>query len=82
MGINKHSRGRYTPGAWWVGSLGDHLLYLLFGLFDGFEAQHGQLAFEAYLDDALGRMQWGDQEYMRGHLRGIAVRIRDELGVV
>jgi len=65
----------YTPGAWWVGSLGDHILHLLFGLFDGYESQRGQVEFEPYLDTTLGRMQWGDQEYMRLHLRGIAMRV-------
>lgn len=79
MRANKQSGGSYTPGAWWVGSLGDHILLQLFGLFDGFEAQRGQAAFEPYLDDALGRMQWGDQEYLRSHLRGIALRVREVL---
>ena len=81
MEFNMRSYGRYTPGAWWVGSLGDHLLHLLFCVFDAYEAQRGQLPFEAYLDDDLNRMEWGDQQYLRDHLRGIALRIRDELGV-
>lgn len=80
MRFNK-SGGTYTPGAWWVGSLGDHLLMLLFGLFDSYEAQQGQAAFESFLDNALQRMEWGDQEYMREHLQGIALRVREELGV-
>ena len=79
MRVNKQADGSYTPGAWWVGSLGDHILQLLFGLFDGYEAQGGQDGFEPYLDAALGRMQWGDQQYMRAHLRGIALRIREVL---
>src|SRR5262245_55607438 len=51
MQVNKESGGAYTPGAWWVGSLGDHILSLLFGLFDAYEAQRGQVAFEAFMDD-------------------------------
>jgi hypothetical protein len=57
MELNKEEGGSYTPPAWWIGSLGDHLLSLLFDLFDAYEAQRGQLAFEAFLDDALGRMK-------------------------
>jgi hypothetical protein len=81
MRVNKDHGGSYTPGAWWVGSLGDHILSVLFGLFDSYEAQQGQVAFEPFLDDALQRMQWGEQEYLRGHVRGIAMRVRAELGV-
>ena len=81
MQVNKDSGGSYTPGAWWVGSLGDHILHLLFGLFDAYEAQRGQAPFEQFLDQRLAEMGWGDQEYMRTHLRGIALRVRDELGV-
>ena len=80
MRVNR-GLGSYMPGAWWVGSLGDHILLLLFKVFDGYEAQAGELAFEPYLDDALQRIQWEDQGYMQSHLRGIALRIRDELGV-
>ena len=81
MRVNKQSGGKYTPGAWWVGSLGDHILHLLFGIFDGYEAQKGETGFEQFLDQRLAQMQWGDQEYLGRHLRGIALRVRDELGV-
>jgi hypothetical protein len=81
MQVNKMNGGSYTPGAWWVGSLGDHILMLLFGLFDAYEAQQGQAGFEQFLDQQFAQTQWGDQEYMRDHLRGIALRVRQELGV-
>jgi hypothetical protein len=81
MQVNKESGGTYTPGAWWVGSLGDHILSMLFGLFDAYEAQQGQVAFEPFVDAALGGMQWGDQDYLRVHIRGIALQVREGLGV-
>jgi hypothetical protein len=81
MNVNKTSGGSYTPGAWWVGSLGDHILMLLFGLFDAYEAQQSPTTFEQFIDQRLAQMEWGDQEYMRDHLRGIAIRVRQELGV-
>jgi len=80
MRVNKNSGGSYTPGAWWVGSLGDHILRLLFGIFDAYEAQKGHV-FEQFLEQLLAQMEWGDQDYMRHHLRGIALRVRGELGV-
>jgi hypothetical protein len=81
MQVNKRSGGSYTPGAWWVGSLGDHVLSVLFGLFDAYEAQHGRVAFEPFIDTTLDRMKWGDQDYLRVHIRGIALRVREGLGV-
>ena len=80
MRFNRESYGSYTPGAWWVGSLGDHILRLLFGLFDAHAAPPGQ-PFEQFLDQRLAQMEWDDQEYMRDHLRGIALRVAGELGV-
>lgn len=81
MQVNKQHGGTYTPGAWWVGSLGDHILRLLFGLFDSYDEVKGEAGFEQYLDQRLAQMEWGDQEYMRAHLRGIALRVSEELGV-
>lgn len=81
MRVNKQYGGAYTPGAWWVSGLADHILMLLFGLFDDYERAKGESGFEQYLDQRLAQMQWGDQEYMRTHLRGIALRLSAELGV-
>jgi hypothetical protein len=80
MRYNKRG-GTYTPGAWWVGSLGDHILHLLFGIFDAYEAQKDQVGFEQFLDQWLAQTQWGDQDYLGRHLREIALRVRQELGV-
>jgi hypothetical protein len=81
MRINKQMGGTYTPGAWWIGSLGDHILSVLFGLFDGYKAQEGQMAFEPFIENALERMKWGDQDYLRTHIQGIALRVREGLDV-
>jgi hypothetical protein len=80
MRFNRENYGSYTPGAWWVGSLGDHVLRLLFGLFDAYEGQP-ERPFAQYLDQRLAAMEWGDQAYLRDHLRGIALRVAEELGV-
>ncbi len=81
MKYNKDCGGSYTPGAWWVGSLGDHVLHVLFGVFDAYEAQRGDVPFEKFVHSTLHHMQWGDQEYLRDHLYGIALRIREGLGI-
>jgi hypothetical protein len=68
--------GSYTPPAWWVGSLGDHILSLLFRLFDAYDQSGTAQSFADFVAEQLGQMQWGDQEYLRDHVRGIAVRVR------
>jgi hypothetical protein len=78
---NKEGGGSYTPGAWWVGSLGDHILHLLFGLFDGYDASGGKEPFADYLTEHLGRMSWGEQEYLCDHVRDIALRVRAHLNM-
>jgi hypothetical protein len=79
MQFNKKSGRSYTPGAWWVGSLGDHILSILFGLFDGLPAGTDTAELDSYLAERLGRVQWGDQEYLRDHVHAIALRIGEEL---
>jgi hypothetical protein len=81
MRYNKEWGGSYTPGAWFVGSLGDHLLHLLFGIFDDYVQQPENTDFEQYLAQTLDRLSWGDQDYMRSHVQAIAVRLRQELGL-
>lgn len=81
MRYNRDSYGAYTPPAWWVGSLGDHILSVLFGLFDGYEPVATSEDFETYLSDQLGRMNWGEQEYLCDHIKAIAVRVRQEMGL-
>jgi uncharacterized C2H2 Zn-finger protein len=79
MQANKRQWGTYMPGAWWAGSLGDHILHLLFHLFDLFELEQAGTSFDQYITGSLANMQWGEQEYLRDHLRGIALRVREEL---
>lgn len=77
--FNLDAAGSFLPRAWYVGSLGDHVLKLLFIVFEGFrgrDAAAREEPFDAYLDRALGAMRWGDQDYLRTHVRDIARRVR------
>ena len=79
MKYNKDLSGCYTPGAWWSGSLGDHILFILFGVFDEFERTGESANFARFANESLSEMQWGDQDYLCGHVQGIAMRIHREL---
>jgi len=72
------SNGSYTPAAWWIGSFGDHILSLLFPLFDAYEEDR-PADFMVFAADQLGKMDWGDQSYLKEHVLGIAVRLHDTL---
>ena len=77
--FNLNSRGAYVPAAWYVGSLGDHILYILFGLLDAYRTDASGRPFAEIARDALARMDWGDQFYLRDHIHAIACRVRDRL---
>jgi len=72
---NMKMTGSYMPAAWWVGSLGDHILYVLFQLFDRYRKEGAGGDFGAFADDVLAAYQWGEQKYMMRHIYMIAVRV-------
>lgn len=70
--------GSYRPAVWWVGSFGDHILSVLFGLFDEYENTRPE-NFAAFAAEWLSSKNWGDQQYLQGHILGIAVRLHGVL---
>ena len=76
---NLTSRGGYVPSAWYVGSLGDHILHILFQVLDFHRKDTTGRPFSDVARDALSRMEWGDQLYLRDHIHAIACRVRDNL---
>ncbi len=73
--FNLDSYGSYVPPAWYTGSLGDHILYILFNLFEGHRQQGESVDFTEFSAIMLGRMDWGDQAYLRQHVQDIALRV-------
>jgi hypothetical protein len=80
MAFNKARFGSYTPGAWWVGSLADHILMLLFSLFDAFESENQEkLSIDSFTLKWFSNMDWGEQQYLKEHLYAIAMRVAENL---
>lgn len=77
--FNKQRYGSYIPPAWYKGSLGDHILYLLFRLFTGYEEQPPSADFNEFASEVLSNMQWGDQQYLCSHVQGIALRVYQDM---
>src|SRR5262245_5070643 len=69
---NRSLSRSYAPGGWWVSSLADRLLLILFGLFDRFERDRSSKPFAEYAGDYLDRMDWEKRLYLRDHVLQIA----------
>lgn len=68
----------FVPGAWFSGSLGDHVLHLLFGVLEQHRLQKEEanaLSFAEVARQAVDAMEWGDQEYMQEHFYQIALEV-------
>ena len=77
---NFQTSGSYIPAAWWIGSLGDYCLHLLFHLFENFRKQAAQVDISEFASIFLSGLSWGDQRYLRQHVLGIALRVHEALG--
>lgn len=76
--FNLHS-GSYVPGAWFVGSFADHVLYLLFAILEAHRTQEGQTPFDQVARRFVDQMDFGDQDYLREHLYQIALNVKAQL---
>jgi hypothetical protein len=77
--LNLQMQGSYIPGAWWIGSLGDHILSILFRLLEHHRLIPAGQTFAHMTRASLDRAEWGAQEYLREHVYGIAMRVYAEL---
>lgn len=53
----------YMPRAWCVRSLGDHILHILFWVFEKFRKQKEKQNFCKFAEKLLSEMDWGEQKY-------------------
>jgi hypothetical protein len=77
LAFNLSSYKSYVPPAWYSGSLGDRLLYLLFRLFESFRQQERSPDFSEFAGIFLSQVKWGDHGYLRNHVAGLALRIHE-----
>lgn len=75
MKIHKSMYGRYTPGAWYTGNIMDHVQGIIYQIFDAMETTKPENE-EQYLADLLeNKFGWGEQQYLCGHIKGIAIEV-------
>jgi hypothetical protein len=70
--------GSYVPGAWFIGGLGDHLLWIVFHIFERWR-EHPESGFEDAVERELSPRDWGDQVYLKNHVALMAQRIDEEM---
>jgi len=76
---NLKTQGSYLPASWWAGSLGDHILYLVFTALEEYRTSgEGEL----FVDTAFRvfhNMTWEPQPHLQQHVMNIAIRVYETL---
>jgi len=76
---NLRCNGSYMPSAWWVGTLGDHVLHTIFRLLEEYRVSgEGEIFMECAareIDEALP----ATSPHMRNHILNIAIRVYEEM---
>ena len=70
--------GIYTPIAWWIGSLGDHIALLIFQCLDAYEAQ-AEKNFTEFAQIYFDKAKWGNQLYMKSNVYGLTCKVFEVL---
>ena len=68
----------YSPIAWWIGSFGDHVALLIFKVLDEFYIQK-EKKFEDVALDYFNNRKWGDQLYIKNHIRDLSYKVYLEI---
>jgi hypothetical protein len=79
MLANKKKLGRYVPRGWYINGIADHVLHILFYLFDEHEADQPDRDIAAFAAEYLELLDWEDEGYLRGHVHAIAVKLGQRL---
>jgi hypothetical protein len=77
--LNAMRAGCYVPPAWYVSGLADHILWIVFSVLEEHRTNADGQGIAEFATEMLGRMQWGEQIYLRDHVQGIVCRVRQQL---
>jgi len=78
MIFNKFEGGSYAPTAWATTSFGDYIMAIIFSLYFSYE-YYKPADFQEFAKSYLARINWGNTEYLKDHVLGIALRVHEEL---
>jgi len=69
----------YMAKAWFKGCFSDHMLYLVFFVFEAFVQKGEKTEFENFVSEEIASIDFEDQEYLRKHLLEMVLDIRKEM---
>ena len=69
----------YLPAGWYIGSLGDHVLLLIFKAFESYEKFAEGEEFAPFVERWFRAMEWDDQQYLCEHVIDLTQRVRREI---
>jgi len=78
--FNLSEHGSYQPPAWYVGSFGDHVMSLLFKIFEAKRISKRKISFDEFAKEYLSKMIWKTQEYLEKHILELAIEVEKKLG--
>lgn len=70
--------GSYLPPLWFISSLGDYILVILFDVFEHF-SKSKETDFHTFVKSILSKMEWTKRKYLEKHVHSIALRIHEEI---
>lgn len=72
--FNQTKYGRYTPEAWLVHSLEDHVTQIVFTALDRIVAEKPE-DIVLFVDEYLDNMKWGDESYLKKYYREMIIKV-------
>ncbi|MBC7328060.1 hypothetical protein H5T87_08095 [bacterium] len=76
--FNLERYSSFLPPAWAITSLADHILRILFIVFEGFR-RSGEEDFSQFSKGLLEQGDWGEQPYLKDHIYLISLRVKEEI---
>jgi hypothetical protein len=77
--FNLELYGSYFPPFWYEGSLGDHVLRIIFILLERHKMDPNGKSFNDVARETLEQMEWKDQQYLKNHIYSIAKKVYKKL---
>ena len=74
MKYHKERYGKFTPDAWYIGSLAEDVQSIIFKIFDVLEIDK-PINPEEFIITTIDKINWRDQQYLKNHIKEIALEV-------
>lgn len=74
--FNRQEFQSYVPDAWYTGCFSDHILQLLFHIFEAYRlSQDSSVEFKSFVERWISKVDFGEHDYTRQHLLNAALDV-------